>query len=72
METKAESFVAHVNQCRMDLGMAFMTELCQRLRNWLLRKEKFRVTIDYDPDGDAKVEIKPLINHNLTKNQAHQ
>ena len=60
MENDKETFTAHVGQCRFDLGMTFMAELCQMLRKWLLQHKKFRVTVDYDPDGDAKVEIKSL------------
>lgn len=63
METDKETFTAHVGQCRFDLGMTFMAELCQMLRKWLLQHKKFRVTVDYDPDGDAKVEIKSLTGH---------
>lgn len=58
-----EKFHANTGQCRCDLGMAFFSELACRVSNWTKLHEKFRIVIDYDPDGVTNVEIKSLIDH---------
>jgi len=58
--SKGESFKVNTGILSCDCGMAFLATLCETSRDWLTLHKKFRVTVDYDPDGMTTVKFDPV------------
>ena len=57
-----ERYFYNTGLCNVDLGVAFLMELLNRLHHYTTGRQKIRVVVEYDPDDKTWVEITALKN----------
>jgi len=59
-----EKWHVKTGHLHMSAIIIAITEFFCRLAGWVLLNKKFRVVIDFDPEGRTEIEIKAVTNPN--------